>query len=89
MGTWEVLEWIGGATTDRAAAVRQALWWLFFVSNKYQLKRKLDEAELEVGDAIYFVCVDNVCITLHTFPHRPTSHIRVARSLIGRDLIYA
>jgi hypothetical protein len=63
MGTWDVLEWISGATTDRAAAVRRALWWLFFVSDKEQLKRKLDEAEREVGDVIYFVCVYNVCIT--------------------------
>ena len=40
MGTWDLLEWIGGASTDRGVQVRRALWWLFFTAdeNKYQKK---------------------------------------------------
>ena len=54
MGTWEILEWLSGATTDRAFRVRKALWWLFFVHDKERMQK-------EVGD-IYFP-PSNVCIT--------------------------
>ena len=46
MGTWQILEWLSGANTERGEAVRKALWWLFFVHDKEGMQQ-------EVGD-IYF-----------------------------------
>ena len=37
MGTWQVLEWITGATTKKGEHVRKALLWFFFVADKKRL----------------------------------------------------
>ena len=46
MKTWDVFEWITGATTERAKGVRKALGWFFFTADKERMQK-------EVGN-IYF-----------------------------------
>ena len=41
MGTWDLLEWIGGASTVRGAQVRRALWWLFFTADENKDQKKV------------------------------------------------
>ena len=41
MGTWEVLEWISGATTNKGEHVRKALLWFFYLSDKKNLNTKV------------------------------------------------
>ena len=37
MKTWDVFEWITGATTERAKGVRKALGWFFFTVDKERM----------------------------------------------------
>lgn len=48
MTTWSVLEFLSGGSTPQAQAVRKALWYFFFTSEKAHLQKQLEEAEQKV-----------------------------------------
>jgi hypothetical protein len=63
MGTWDILEWVSGAQTDRSKGVRNALWWLCFMSDRERMKAEISELEGSLENAKKKVSSLNLCIT--------------------------
>ena len=46
MRTRGILEWIGGANTERGEAVREALWWFFFTADKERIQKEVGDIKI-------------------------------------------